>query len=97
MILSVTPDTYPFDTCQRKGKASKSYTKQNSSHPNVWCTGRLHWYASLTGCNTAPWLGMGGVQCVKEVNDDTLAKDFGFSISAGKEGQSLLSTLLHDI
>lgn len=46
----------------------------------------------MTSCHTASWLGVGveGVQCVKEVNDDTLAKDFGFSISAGKEGESLL-------
>lgn len=95
----VTLDTHPLDTCQQKEKTSKSYTKQNSFHPNGWCTGKLHLDASLTGCNTAPWLGVGvgGLQCMKEVNDDTLAKDFGFSISAGKEREGLLSTISYNI
>lgn len=82
-----TLDMFPLATCQEKEKNNKSYTKQKSSHPTGWCTGRLH----LDGCNTAPWLGAGDgggkSLCVKEVKDGTLAKDFGYPSQLQNKGR----------
>lgn len=81
----------------RQEKNNKSDTKQKSSHPSGWCTGRFRWDGLLIGCSTAPWLGAGGVGGQSELACDRserwhVSRRFGLPSSAAKDRESLLAT-----